>query len=63
MATCAFKGCERTAVEDRLFCSEHLNSYGVSGVASYKGGRDSAYDRGVDRKRKKDEDNEDLKKA
>jgi len=62
MATCAFKGCERTAVEDRLFCSEDLDSYGVSGVAAYRKGRDSAYDHDVDRKRKHDEDNEGREK-
>jgi hypothetical protein len=59
MAKCAFKGCERSAVDDRLFCSEHLDSYDVSGVASYRGSRDS-----VSKKDRKDsEDDEDRNRG
>lgn len=35
VSKCSFAGCTRPRLEDRMFCSEHIDNYGVSDVAAF----------------------------
>lgn len=41
MATCEYQGCNRDAVDGRMFCSKHLKEYGTSDVPSFRKGTES----------------------
>jgi hypothetical protein len=35
VSKCSFTGCTNPPLEDRLFCSEHIDNYKVSDVAAF----------------------------
>ena len=59
-ATCAYNGCTKPALTDRMFCSDHVHGHGVSSVASLRTyTRDSAVVKESEKREQRDTDKQD----
>ena len=53
---CSYRGCSNAPVEGRMFCSDHINDDGVSGVAAIRTDKVTEAAERRDKERESDKD-------